>query len=152
MGLVPRVGSWAKDSKKMKMWPLNTTIVPRNHTYKWHRIGCSRWLPLMVPHPSNLMPKTLCVHGERGAHWNIVPVGLTPTEWDSMVDVGALHLWDASIIVAWWVLWPHYWELYKTLSLTCFISALLLQLGIDIFCNMMTLWSRFLSPYLWHHR
>ena len=45
-----------------------------------------------------------------------------------------------------------YWELYKMISLTRSISALLLQPGLDVLCNMTTLWSRFLSPYLWHHR
>ena len=44
--------------------------------------------------------------------------------------------------------WFSYWELYKTLSLTRSISALLLHLGLDVLCNMTTLWSRFLSPYL----
>ena len=44
-----------------------------------------------------------------------------------------------------------YWELYNTLSLTHSISALLLQPGLDVLCNMTTL-STFLSPYLWHHR
>ena len=52
------------------------------------------------------MPKTLRVHGERGARWSIVPVGLAPAEWDSTVDVGASHPWGASVMVAWWVLWP----------------------------------------------
>ena len=45
-----------------------------------------------------------------------------------------------------------YWELYMTLSLTHSISALLLQPGLDVLYNMTTLWSRFLSSYLWHHR
>ena len=48
--------------------------------------------------------------------------------------------------------WRTYWELYETLSLTRSISVLLLQPGLDVLYKMTTLWSRFLSPYLWHHR